>query len=124
MMINKRITQDYIDFSVEASHMFDYRGSAHKDPKRRTWSAIVENYKTLKIYERKFFDFKGLKVEVNKLYVGAILNLRHTEYITQGTSLRYDGYFLVTAIDDQEVILDEYRSMAPAGRAQRQINKP
>lgn len=121
MKIVKIITGGYVSFKVEVSQ-FEYEEGPFVDPKKRTWAATIKDYISLIDYKRSFFPFTNLEIEVNKLSVGDVINLRNNKFFDENSCLRCDMYFLITNISSTYVEVQQYDTLVNAIQAQNNMN--
>lgn len=113
--IDLQIELGFINFKDEVennTHMV--RKKINKD---KSWGATVIGYISSTDIPRSFFDFTDYEVEVAKINVGDIINLRDEIKKSNNYIDQYDEFYLITNINDTVVSLENY-TVARAYKAQ------
>jgi hypothetical protein len=119
--IKKKIENGYINFSDEvANKTFETFRKGYT--KTITWGAIITDYKTIKEFERNYFDFVDSEVEATLLKKGNVINLRDEKKLCHKYSNTCDEYYLILKIDTDEITMENYASIAQAIKAQKKMN--
>lgn len=116
----KQIENGYINFSIEVeSNMKSVVKSGFG--KTISWAAMIINYKTAKEFKREYFDFEDFEIEVNKINVGDVLNLRNEVKVSHKYSNQCDIYVLILEIENENVEMEYFDTVASAIKAQNKF---
>jgi hypothetical protein len=118
ILIKKKIKNGYINFFDEVKNNTKERirnGYGHTE----SWGATISVYDTLKYIERTYFDFLNYKIDLTNVKKGNVLNIRNEIKICHLYSFVCDEFYLIISIDNNEIIMENYETIAKAVRAQR-----
>lgn len=118
ILIKKKIKNGYINFFDEVNNNSMERirnGYGNTE----SWGATISVYDTLKYIERKYFDFLNYEMNVTNVKKGNVLNIRNEIKICDVYSFVCDEFFLIISISNNEIIMENYETIAKAVRAQR-----
>ena len=120
----KTITKGYINFSEDVeNNTFSVIKKGFSKTIR--WAAEITNYESAKIFKRNYFDFEDLEIEVKKLRVGYIIELRDQTKISSKYSNQYSSFILIYTIGMEEIELESFETVSKAYRAkQNWVNSP
>jgi hypothetical protein len=118
IQIKKKIKNGYINFFDEVVNNTKERirdGYGHTE----SWGATISVYDTLKYIERTYFDFLNYEMDVTNVRKGNVLNIRNEIKICDVYSFVCDEFYLIISISNNEIIMENYETIAKAVRAQR-----
>ncbi len=118
IVIKKKIINEYINFSDDVKNNTE-EVIRNGYGQNTSWGAIIEVYDTLKYIERIYFDFKDNNINVKEIKIGNVLNIRKEIMISYEYSLVCDQFYLITKINNNEIILENHPSVAKTVKAQR-----
>jgi hypothetical protein len=116
--MKKIIENGYINFSDEVKQNIKER-IRNGYGKTTTWGAIIIKYDTLKYIKRKYFDFKNDEIEITHIKKGDVLNIRKEVKICYIYSFVCDEYYLIVNIINDQIMIENYPSIAKAISAQK-----
>lgn len=96
-----------------------YTNLVQARPVNSQWFATVTEYLTNRKFTYNFFDWSDGEMEVNFVNVGDVLIANHHRKGSNKYSYVYKCYYQIIAIDDDNVQLMKYPTIAAAIRAQR-----
>ncbi len=118
ILIKKKIKNGNINFVDEVKNNTKPRirdGYGHTS----SWGATISVYDTLKYIERAYFDFLNYEMDVGNVRKGNVLNIRNEIKICDVYSSVCDEFYLITSITSNEIIMENYETIAKAVTAQR-----
>jgi hypothetical protein len=117
----KTIKNGYADFSHEVENNNRKIIERYK-AKNTSWAARIHDYESATMFKRSFFDFVENELEVNSVNKGDVLNLRDETVKRRRYSDIFDEYYLITNIDDNQMTIENYPTVAQAVKAQKKMN--
>ena len=119
--ITVKIDRGYASLSEEIEENIELKQAF---PHTCCWCAIVTNYVTSKDYKRNYFDLDDdYQFDIDKVNINDIVEIKRQRKKSNKYSYLYHIYAVVTKLDDAELQLDIYTTIAQAVKAQKQYFK-